>query len=103
MSGSTIRLKRLFEKGKAFVVALDHGLVMGPLKGIENPVEIVSKLSNIPDALQMTPAMLKLVEENFYTRNSPMLIARLDTANVWRKKRNTLKGIIQWCIKLKKQ
>lgn len=101
MSGSTIRLKRLFEKGKAFVVALDHGLVMGPLKGIENPVEIVSKLSNIPDALQMTPAMLKLVEENFYTRNSPMLIARLDTANVWRKEKKYSQGYYSMVYQVK--
>ncbi|MBW9140697.1 MAG: aldolase [Candidatus Aramenus sp.] len=87
MSGLDIRLRRLFERGNAFVVALDHGLVMGPLKGIERPMEIVRKLSNIPDALQMTPAMLRVVEENFYSRSSPMLIARLDTANVWRKEK----------------
>ncbi|MCI2414249.1 MAG: aldolase [Candidatus Aramenus sp.] len=87
MSGLDIRVKRLFERGNAFVVALDHGLVMGPLKGIERPMEIVRKLSNIPDALQMTPAMLRVVEENFYSRSSPILIARLDTANVWRKEK----------------
>ncbi|ARM76227.1 class I fructose-bisphosphate aldolase [Acidianus manzaensis] len=92
MSGLDIRLKRLFEKGKTFIVALDHGLVMGPLKGIENPAEIVSKLSGIPDALQMSPAMLRIVEENFYTRSSSMIIARLDTANVWRKERKFSSG-----------
>jgi len=87
VSGLEIRMNKLFEKGRAFVVALDHGLVMGPLKGIENPVEVVSKIAkNGPDALQMTPAMLKLVKENFFSRSSPMLIARLDTANVWRQK-----------------
>jgi class I fructose-bisphosphate aldolase len=92
MSGLQIRLKRLFHKGKAFVVALDHGLVMGPMRGIERPLEIVGKLKNVPDALQMTPAMLKVVEENFYSRGSPMLIARLDTANVWRDARKYEQG-----------
>ncbi|AWR94293.1 class I fructose-bisphosphate aldolase [Acidianus brierleyi] len=87
MSGINIRINRLFERKNAFVVALDHGLVMGPLKGIEKPMEIVKSLSNIPDALQMTPAMLKIVEENFFSRSSPMLIARLDTANVWRQQK----------------
>ncbi len=33
MSGLDIRLKRLFSRGKAFIVALDHGLVMGHLRG----------------------------------------------------------------------
>ena len=86
MVGKEIRIRRLFERGKAFVVALDHGLVMGPLKGIEKAGDVVSKLvkSGAPDALQMTPAMLKVVKENFFSRGSPMLIARLDTANVWR-------------------
>ncbi|AGE70394.1 class I fructose-bisphosphate aldolase [Sulfolobus acidocaldarius] len=85
MIGFEIRMKRLFERGKAFVVALDHGLVMGPLKGIERVAEVVRKISfNGPDALQMTPGMLKIVKENFFSRGSPMLIARLDTANVWR-------------------
>jgi len=87
MTGLEIRMTKLFEKGRAFVVALDHGLVMGPLKGIENPIEVVAKIAkNGPDALQMSPAMVKLVKENFFSRNSPMLIARLDTANVWRQK-----------------
>jgi len=45
MVGSEIRMARLFEKGRAFVVALDHGLVMGPLKGIENPIEVVAKIA----------------------------------------------------------
>jgi class I fructose-bisphosphate aldolase len=85
MIGFEIRIRRIFERGKAFVVALDHGLVMGPLKGIENPLEVVAKIAqNGPDALQMTPAMVKTLKENFFTRSSPILIARLDTANVWR-------------------
>ncbi|QKR00043.1 aldolase [Metallosphaera tengchongensis] len=92
MSGLEIRLKRLFSRGKAFVVALDHGLVMGPLKGIENAMGVVKSIGNYPDALQMTPAMLKVVEENFYSRSSPMLIARLDTANVWRDARKYDQG-----------
>jgi len=85
MAGLEIRTSRLFEKGKAFVVALDHGLVMGPLKGIERVADVVKKIAfNGPDALQMTPAMVKLVKENFFSKSSPILIARLDTANVWR-------------------
>jgi len=86
MSGLEIRMRRLFCHGKAFVVALDHGLVMGPMKGLESPEDVIPKLRNGPDALQMSPPMVKLVKENFFTKSSPMLIARLDTANVWRDK-----------------
>ncbi|MEM0065289.1 MAG: aldolase [Metallosphaera sp.] len=101
MTGLDIRLKRLFSRGKVFVVALDHGLVMGPLKGIENVVSVVKKIGNYPDALQMTPAMLRVVEENFYSRNSPMLIARLDTANVWRDARKYDQGYYSMVYEVK--
>lgn len=85
MVGKEIRLGRLFQERNAFVVALDHGMVMGPLKGIEDPVEVVSKIAyRGPDALQMTPPMLRSVKENFMRRGSPAFIARLDTSNVWR-------------------
>jgi len=78
-------MRRLFERGRTFVVALDHGLVMGPLRGIENPLEVVRKIAySGPDALQMTPAMVKILKENFFSRRSPMLIARLDTTNTFR-------------------
>lgn len=84
--GKEIRTSRLFEHGRAFVVAFDHGLVMGPLKGIERAAEAVVRVAyEGPDALQMTPAMAALVKQSFLKRGSPMLIARLDTANVWRK------------------
>ncbi|PSN90335.1 aldolase [Candidatus Marsarchaeota G2 archaeon OSP_D] len=84
-AGLELRLARLFERGRAFVVAFDHGLVMGPMKGIEDAALAVSRIAKQgPDALQMTPAMLEVVKQNFMSRSSPMLIARLDTANVWR-------------------
>ena len=87
MTGLEIRMRRLFERKRAFVVALDHGLVMGPLKGLEKIADTVKKIvNNGPDALQMTPAMVRILKENFFSRSSPMLIARLDTANVWRQK-----------------
>ncbi|MCH1770996.1 MULTISPECIES: class I fructose-bisphosphate aldolase [Metallosphaera] len=101
MSGLDIRLKKLFHRGKAFVVALDHGLVMGPLRGIENAMSVVKKMGNYPDALQMTPAMLRTVEENFYFRSSPMLIARLDTANVWRDARKYDQGYYSMVYEVK--
>ncbi len=83
-----IRCARLFERGRAFVVAFDHGLVMGPMRGIDQAASAVAAVAREgPDALQMTPAMVEAVKDNFLSRSSPMLIARLDTANVWRRYR----------------
>lgn len=41
----TRRMKRIFAPdGKALIVALDHGLISGPCKGLENPGKIVEKI-----------------------------------------------------------
>ncbi|MEM0119984.1 MAG: aldolase [Thermoprotei archaeon] len=91
--GIELRLAKLFERGKAFVVAFDHGVTMGPMRGIEDAALAVSRVAKEgPDALQMTPAMLDVVKHNFMSRSSPMLIARLDTANVWRRYREYNSG-----------
>ncbi|BCU66580.1 aldolase [Sulfolobales archaeon HS-7] len=93
MIGKEIRLGKLFSRRRAFIVALDHGVVMGPMRGIENVQETVSRvIKGDPDALQMTPPTVKLVKDNFLTRNSPLLIARLDTTNVWRKHKEFAEG-----------
>lgn len=100
--GKEIRTSRLFEHGRAFVVAFDHGLVMGPLKGIEQAAEAVAKVAyEGPDALQMTPAMVAVVKQNFLKRSSPLLVARLDTANVWRSHKEYAGGYYAWVYGVK--
>lgn len=84
--GKTSRLSSLFHSyDKAFVVAFDHGILMGPVDGISDIENSVTKvcLGN-PDGIQVTPPMAKILSENFLGRNSPSLICRLDTSNFWR-------------------
>ena len=84
--GKHSRLKTIFhDSDSAFVVAFDHGILMGPINGIQ---DISSSVKNVvlgnPDAIQLTPPIAKILSENFLGRNSPSLIARLDTSNLWR-------------------
>lgn len=84
--GKHSRLKTIFhDSDSAFVVAFDHGILMGPINGIQDISASVKKvvLGN-PDAIQLTPPIAKTLSENFLGRNSPSLIARLDTSNLWR-------------------
>jgi len=37
VSGKAIRLGRLHRRGRALIIAIDHGLKAGPLRGIEDP------------------------------------------------------------------
>ncbi len=85
--GLEIRKSRLFNKksNRTFVVALDHGILMGPIKGIENITDTVSKVAKGgADAIQVTPPVAQAIRENFFGRGSPALIARLDHSNYWR-------------------
>src|SRR3972149_1046488 len=85
--GTEIRKNKLFNKksGRTFVVAIDHGILMGPLQGIEDIVDTVSKVAKGgADAIQVVPPVVKVIKENFFGRGSPALIARLDHSNYWR-------------------
>ena len=60
--GKTLRLRRLLRRGRAVVVPIDHGLVAGPLPGIEDPVGIVRRLAQSDaDAVLLTPGLLEQV------------------------------------------
>jgi len=84
--GKSSRIDTLFNSNdNAFVVAFDHGILMGPINGIKDIESSVSRVvQGGPDAIQVTPPIAKVVSENFLGRNSPSLIARLDTSNLWR-------------------
>ena len=60
--GKALRLRRLLRKGRALVVPLDHGLVAGPLRGIEDPVALVKLVAQSDaDAVLLTPGVLEQV------------------------------------------
>ncbi|MBI3667453.1 MAG: hypothetical protein HY236_14710 [Acidobacteria bacterium] len=60
--GKTLRLRRLLGKGRTLVVPLDHGLVAGPLDGIEDPVALVKLIAQSDaDAVLVTPGVLEQV------------------------------------------
>ncbi len=60
--GKVLRLRRLLRKGRALVVPLDHGLVAGPLKGIEDPIGLIKLIAQSDaDAVLLTPGVLEQV------------------------------------------
>ncbi|MDK2464946.1 MAG: fructose-bisphosphate aldolase, partial [Candidatus Korarchaeota archaeon] len=42
MTGKTLRMARIFREGKAVVIAADHGVAFGPVKGIEDLRRVVA-------------------------------------------------------------
>ena len=45
-AGKTFRMGRIFRKKKALIVAMDHGVYSGPIRGIENIRDTVMKVVN---------------------------------------------------------
>ena len=81
------------ETGKGVVVAIDHGLFIGPLPGIEESARAVDRLlPGAPDAIQMTPGTARACAGKLHGRGKPGLIVRLDATNIWRKKPAPLQG-----------
>ena len=83
--GKKIRLGHIFkEDGKSFVLTMDHGVDLGPLKGLENIKATVKKCLSgkyKPDAILMNPSMIRLCHNEIAGKLG--VIARLDgTATV---------------------
>lgn len=88
-AGNRLRTSKILnpETGKGIVVAIDHGLFIGPLPGVENAAQTIERLlPGRPDAIQMTPGMTRANIDKFLGRNKPGVIVRLDATNIWRKK-----------------
>lgn len=80
MTGGTIRLRRLFSEGKnAVVVAIDHGLYMGPLPGMLDLASAVTRLS-AADAILLTAGMAESCSAVFASRGAPAMVLRLNWA-----------------------
>lgn len=59
-AGKKIRIARLSKRGKVLVVAIDHGVKAGPLKGIENPKKVVElAAAGGADAVMATPPVIE--------------------------------------------
>ncbi len=77
MTGDQIRLQRLFSSGNAVIVAVDHGMYMGPLPGlVDLPRAVASVLD--ADAILTSPGMVAHCAATFARRGAPQLIVRLN-------------------------
>jgi putative autoinducer-2 (AI-2) aldolase len=60
MFGKDNRLKRIFNnEGKTIMLALDHGMALGPMKGIERPAELLEVLTPYTDSIMLNKGILQ--------------------------------------------
>lgn len=79
--GTKIRLRRIIkpETNRTFLLALDHGLTVGPLNGIENLPSFIRGLSlkNVDGIILHTRGMINLCQDSIAKLHSISLIAHL--------------------------
>jgi fructose-bisphosphate aldolase / 2-amino-3,7-dideoxy-D-threo-hept-6-ulosonate synthase len=79
--GKKVRLSQLFDKksNTSVIIAMDHGAVIGPVKGIVDPLSTIKNLCEAkPDTFFMPNGILKLAHPYFIENRVPFIIA-LDT------------------------
>ena len=87
MSDASIRLSRLFNKGRCLDIAVDHGFFGEGsfLAGIEDMQAAVNTLvAAAPDAIQLTIGQARLLQ-GIDQKDRPSLVLRTDVANVYGK------------------
>ena len=81
MSGAELRAGRLFDRetGRAYVVAIDHGMLFGVQEGSEDAVAAVERcLATEPDGLFISPGLFARTGHLFAYRGAASPIVRLD-------------------------
>jgi class I fructose-bisphosphate aldolase len=93
--GKEIRLGRIFNKDdRAFVVAYDHGYMLGPVKGVVEFESILKKvIDGGPDAVLLSPGQIGRVSRLFWGKGSPAIIVRADWTNAGRYMSGTMKTL----------
>lgn len=76
MSGKDLRMKRIFKKESILVLALDHGMGMGPQPGLINAGETISKC--IDGGIDAVLTSAGIAEEYAELFSNTGLIVRLD-------------------------
>lgn len=77
MTGKTVRLAKFLGSGKnCVIVAVDHGVVSGPIPGLLNFPQTMQQVKDA-DSILMNPGMLDVSGEVFASANSPLLAYRL--------------------------
>jgi class I fructose-bisphosphate aldolase len=80
-AGKAYRMGRIFgSDGRTLVLPVDHGLTLGRVHGLEDPVALLAGLRRLPcDGFLMTPGMVRHTVEQFAERGAPARLLTLDT------------------------
>ena len=71
MDGKQLRMDRILKDGKAVIIALDHGVSLGPIEGIENMDDAVRNVDKHATAVLLHKGMIKSLKR---TPTCPLML-----------------------------
>jgi fructose-bisphosphate aldolase, class I len=79
--GKRYRMGRIFgEDGRTLILPVDHGLTLGRIEGLEDPVTVLDGLLDLPfDGLLMAPGLTRHTADRFARRGARARVLTLDT------------------------
>lgn len=83
MNAIDIKLRKLFSRGNAVIIACDHGEFDGPIPGMVNLAETVSRIHPGVDGVLLSPGMIRHVGHSFATKGAPLIVGRLNWNTVY--------------------
>jgi DhnA family fructose-bisphosphate aldolase class Ia len=83
MDGRGIRLRRLLGKGRAVIIAMDHGMFDGPIPAMEDLPATAGRINPDVDAVLLAPGMLRHCAGVFGGRHRPLAVVRLNWNSVY--------------------
>ena len=81
MNAKEFRISKLLNQksGKSVIIPIDHGLVMGNVKGLFDPVKTLKELIDLKiDGTLVSPGIAKITLDLFTSRNAPARILTAD-------------------------
>jgi DhnA family fructose-bisphosphate aldolase class Ia len=100
MTGKEIRLGKLLSRGKAVIVAADHGSYMGPFPGIDELPRQINALKKA-DGLLLMPGMVQQCRAFFADRDAPLCLVRVNYATHYVKAYDYKRGFGERLVSVK--
>jgi DhnA family fructose-bisphosphate aldolase class Ia len=83
VNGIELKIKRLMSSGRAVIVACDHGEFDGPIPGMINIAETVTRINKDVDGVLLSPGMIRYTGDYFTTKGAPQIVGRLNWDTVY--------------------
>jgi DhnA family fructose-bisphosphate aldolase class Ia len=83
MNAIDLKTRKLMSGGRAVIVACDHGEFDGPIPGMINLGETITRINPQVDGVLLSPGMIRHTGDYFTHKGAPLIIGRLNWDTVY--------------------